>query len=224
MNMPPWSFSSLSAFETCPRQYWLTRVAKKVTSPETEEQRWGNAVHKALELRVKDGTPLPAGMTQWEGLAAKFARYGENVFTERKVALTRNLTPTGFFAKDCWYRGVLDLTVVGTTVSAVFDYKTGKVKEDYDQLELFAATHMSENPGIVRCNTGYLWLASNKATRRTFERDEVPVIWNKYNGRLKRLEHAYQQDRWMPKPSGLCNGWCPAGTANCEFWKPKKSL
>lgn len=219
-EMPPWSYSSLSAFETCPRQYWLTRVAKKIVERETEAQRWGTAVHKALELRVKDGTPLPEGMKQWEGIAARFAKYGDRVTTEQRVALTRNLEPTEFFAKDCWYRGVVDVTINGR-VAVVWDYKTGKVKNDHDQLELFAATHMSTHPETEKCRTGYIWLVHDKVTPKDFVRDDVPEIWKKFIPRVQRLAHAYNTDRWTPKPSGLCNGWCPA-EGHCEFWKPKR--
>ena len=46
----PWSYSALTSYETCPKRYQLTRVTKQVTEPQTEATRWGNEVHKALEL------------------------------------------------------------------------------------------------------------------------------------------------------------------------------
>ena len=53
----PWSYSSLNAFEQCPRRFKLTRITKEVSEPQTEATMWGNAVHKALENAV-NGVPL----------------------------------------------------------------------------------------------------------------------------------------------------------------------
>ena len=69
--MPPVSHSGLSKFETCPRQYYLTKVAKTVVEPATVHTDWGNVVHKALEDRIMRGTPLPEGMDQYEPIVLK---------------------------------------------------------------------------------------------------------------------------------------------------------
>ena len=57
-----WSYSALTAFETCPRRFELTRVTRQVKEPQTEATIWGNEVHKALELFAKDGKPLPKNL------------------------------------------------------------------------------------------------------------------------------------------------------------------
>ena len=222
MTMPAWSFSSLSAFETCPRQYQVMRVLKAVKEPETEAQRWGNEVHKALELRVKDGTPLPDTMQKWEPLAARLCASKGEVFAEQKYALTRNLTPTEFFAPDCWHRGIIDVQVLYPQRAFLGDYKTGKVKTDYDQLTLSAASLMAAQPQVESVKVQYLWLAHNKVTSKDVKRDEVPVIWQDFHARVHRLQLSYEKDKWLPKPSGLCNGWCPVGREHCQFWCPKK--
>ena len=56
-KIPAWSYSSLTNFETCPRQFKLLKIDKVVPFKETEAIRHGNEVHKALELRLKDKTP-----------------------------------------------------------------------------------------------------------------------------------------------------------------------
>lgn len=217
--MKAWSFSSLSAFETCPYQYYRTRVAKDVVEPDTEATIWGKKVHLALEERVRDKTPLPDWATIWEPIAARFDRFGDKVFCERKIALNKNFQPTEFFAEDCWYRGVIDLGVTLKT-ALLFDYKTGKMKDSHDQLDLFAASFMASEPSVESCRTGYIWLKDKKITSREIPRTETPVIWQRFVPRVARLEAAFDKDRWPCKPSGLCNGWCPV--TNCEFWRKKK--
>jgi len=72
MKTPPWSYTTLTKFETCPWQYYKTKVTREVKEPPTEHTVWGNSVHAALEARVKRKTPLPEGMQRWEALAKKF--------------------------------------------------------------------------------------------------------------------------------------------------------
>lgn len=216
MSKPAWSYSSLTAFELCPRKYYETRVAKTVKEPETEVLRWGNAVHKALEERLRDGKELPKDMAQWEPLAAKLeARTGE-IKVEQQLCVNHILSPTDWFGKDAWCRGVVDFMLIDDKKILALDWKTGKPKTDHDQLKLFAALLFHHYPAVEKVVTGYVWLAhGNKITTETFTRASVSDIWGEYLPRVRRLEHAMANDKWIPKPSGICRGWCYC--TGCEF-------
>lgn len=218
--MKAWSYSSLTKFETCPFQFYRCKVLKDVVEPPTEATEWGTKVHEALEFRVRDKTPLPDWASQWEPIARQFDKFGGRTFCELELGLTKNFKPTGFFDDDCWYRGIIDVGVDGV-VSFLGDYKTGKVKDDHDQLKLFAATYMSAKPHVERCKTAYLWLKHDKVTQKEFRREEVPVIWQEFLPRVARMEAAFNTDKWVKKPSGLCRGWCPVH--DCDFWRPKRT-
>ena len=125
---PAWSYSSLSNFEQCPRQYKLLKIDKVVPFKETEAIRHGNEVHKALELRLKDKTPLPAKYAQYESMVAKLDKPG--VFVEAEYALTRNLEPCGWWDKSCWVRGKVDAGVKAKDKVLIVDWKTGKMKPE----------------------------------------------------------------------------------------------
>ena len=43
-----------------------------------------------------------------------------------------------FFAKDVWLRGKIDAIVIRQPMAAIFDWKTGKKREDPGELELHA--------------------------------------------------------------------------------------
>lgn len=216
-GVTPWSFSSLSAFETCPRRFYLTRISKQVAEPQTEATLWGNQVHKALELAVAGQKGLDAKYSAYQPIVDRLRATEGVKYTEQKVGLTENLKPTSFFAKDVWYRGVLDVTVVRDKTAVVLDYKTGKVKSDGDQLRLFAATAFAQYPHVETVRTGYLWLQHDKTTPKTFRREEAPVIWQEFVSRVNRMEDAQERDRWLPNPSGLCAKWCPVGKKLCDF-------
>lgn len=217
--MKPWSYSSLTDFEGCPKRYNLVRVQKLAESQETEATRWGTEVHRALEMRIRDGTPLPETLAYLEPYAAKFDNKG--AFTELELALTKDLQPTTWDAPDVWWRGVIDVGVCDGKRAVLGDWKTGKPKNDHDQLKLFAAAYMTLHPEVESCRTLYIWLAHNKTTRKDIAHADVDGIWAEFRQRASRLENAFELDRWPAKPSGLCNGWCPC-EGLCSHWKPRK--
>lgn len=213
----PWSYSSLGAFETCPRRYYLTRITKQVVEPQTEATLWGNRVHKALEDAVAGTAPLGKDFQAYQPIVSKMRTLPGQKHTEQKFGLTASFQPTTFFAKDVWFRGVIDLTIVTEKEAIVLDYKTGKVKSDGDQLKLFAGAAFAQYPWVERVKTGYLWLAHNKTTSNTFTKSDLPSIWQEFAPRVQRMVFAKEKDRWEPKPSGLCKSWCPVSKSLCEF-------
>lgn len=216
-KMPPWSYSSLTAFETCPKRYYLTRVAKKVVEPQTEATIWGNKVHGCLEARIKSGTALPEYLQAYEPMAAKIAsREGKRIVEER-MTLDRNFRPTKWTDATAWCRGIIDVGVVGSETATLLDWKTGKRKLDSDQLKLFAGFAFAHYPWVQKVKTGFIWLKENLIDKETFTREQIGDIWNEFIPRVQRLEIAYTEDKWPAKPSGLCRSWCPVGKANCDF-------
>lgn len=223
MAMGPWSYSSLTKYETCPKMYQIVRVLKKVKEAPTEQTKWGEEVHLALEERVRDGKPLPDTMAKWESVASKIIGTKGKVYCEHEFAFTRNLEATDWNDKEAFCRGIVDVWIDGGDKAITFDYKTGKVKPDLDQLKLFAAFIMQSNPKIDVVSTGFIWLAYNKVTVNVFKRSQLASIWEEFTVRSSRLQSSFDRDKWVPRPSGLCAGWCAAGRENCEFWTPKRS-
>lgn len=213
----PWSYSSLSSFETCPRRHHLTKIAKVITEPQTEATMHGNEVHKALEVSVRDSTPLPEKYKQYIPIVEVVRKSPGVKHTEFKFGLTRSFTPTGFWDKDVWCRGVLDLRIVGSDTVTVLDWKTGKPKPDADQLKLFAAAAFALHPRAKTVRTGYAWLAYNKLDTETFERGAEAGIWQEFLPRIQRMDEAVKTGDFPPRPSGLCAKWCPVPKRMCEF-------
>lgn len=212
-----WSYSALTAFETCPHRFNLTRVTKQVTEPQTEATLWGNKVHKALELYARESKPLPKDLKRCSRYIDKILSYEGKRVIEERVALDRNLRPTKWMAKNVWVRGVIDIGVVGSERAYLLDWKTGKRKPDSDQLKLFAALAFAMYPWIDSVVTGFIWLKSGEFDKEVFTRDQLTEIWGEFHPRLNRLANAYAEDKWIKRPSGLCRNWCPVGQKLCEF-------
>jgi hypothetical protein len=214
----PWSFSSLNAFEQCPRRFKLTRIDKLIKEPQTTATLHGNEVHSAFEHHVKGTATLPTKYGQpWRDIADRIKKAPGKKLVEFKFALTKAFRSTEFFAKDAWVRGVIDIGVLGTKQATVLDYKTGKPKPDTDQLKLFAGVTLAAFPYLEKVKTGYIWLAHNRIDSQEFTKADVPMIWQEFLPRVGRMEAALAKDDFPPKPSGLCNAWCPVGRKLCEF-------
>ena len=212
-----WSYSALTAYETCPRRFQLTRVTKQVVEPQTKATIWGNKVHKALELFAKGEKPLPPDLQKYERYVKKILSYEGKRVVEERIALDKNFRPTKWMAKDVWVRGIIDIGVVGSEKAYLLDWKTGKRRPDSNQLKLFAALAFAIYPWVDKVTTGFIWLKSAEFDKEVFTRDQLPEIWDEFFPRLDRLAISYRDDKWTPKPSGLCKNWCPVGRQLCEF-------
>ena len=213
--MKPWSYSSLTAFETCPRRYDLVRNQKAIVEPPTDATEWGVWVHKQFEDAARDGTPLPDKISKWQGVVDKLvAKPGEKLI-EQQLAVSASFEPAEWWTS--WARGVIDFGVVNGDKAGVFDYKTGKRKPDSDQLKLFAGFTFTNYPQVNTVVTGFLWLQDNKLDKEVFTRDQLGVIWQSFLPRVARLEAAFEKGKWPAKPSGLCRNWCPVPRSMCEF-------
>jgi PD-(D/E)XK nuclease superfamily len=215
--MKPWTYSQLEKFETCPRQFYETTHTKKYPFVQSEASLWGNRVHAAFENVFKNGDPLPTGMTQWQGLANQFAAIPGTKLVEKKFAIDRNFASCDYW--DSWSRGNIDLTIIHRDQGVLVDWKTGKYKPT-EQLMLYAGYAFANYPQLTQIQTAFAWLKDKKLERKKWSREEVPVIWQEFVPRIRRMELAHEKDDWKPRPSGLCKGWCPV--TDCEHWEPKK--
>lgn len=212
-----WSYSYLQAFETCPKRFYHTKIAKDVIEPQTEALTHGNEVHKALELAVAENRPLPEKYKTYIPIVEAVKASPGIKKAEMKFGLTKSFAPTTFFAKDVWVRGVLDFTAINGKSATVLDWKTGKPKTDGDQMKLFAGATFALYPSVEKVKTGYVWLAHNKVDAETYTRDDIPAIWNEFIPRVERVEYAIKNSVFNPNPSGLCRAWCPVPRSKCEF-------
>jgi len=212
-----WSYSALTAFETCPRRYQVTRVTKEVHEKQHEASIWGNKVHKHLEDYANKKGPLPEDIKQYGKYVDKIFTYEGKRVVEQRMAINNNFHPVKWMAKDVWCRGIVDIGVVGSDTAYLLDWKTGKRKVDSDQLKLFAALAFTHYPWVDKIVCGFIWLKVGKFDKEVYTRDQMAEIWSEFLPRTERLEIAFRDDKWPAKPSGLCRNWCPVGQKLCDF-------
>jgi hypothetical protein len=177
----------------------------------------GNEVHGALEHHLNGTKHLPEKYAEYLPMVERVRQQPGKRLVEYKFGVTAGFKETTFFGKDVWFRGVIDVGVVGPKTAVLLDWKTGKPKVDGDQLKLFAAAGFATFPYLEKINTGYVWLAHSKMDTQTFNRADLPEIWQEFTPRVIRMVKALDEDKFPPKPSGLCRQWCPVPKSMCEF-------
>lgn len=226
------SHSALQCFDTCPRQYEARYVTKECPFVQSAEAKWGDDVHNALERSGRDGVPLPPNMAQYAPhLQALMRRPGDKVF-EGNVALDIDGKPCSYFAKTpdkqnlVWMRGKIDVVNLRRDLgrAEVFDWKTGKVKNDPSQLVLYALFVFKHHPEVEEVRAGYSWIAEPVERAFTapvnFYRRQEQAIERQYRDKYDTIQHATEVGKFPPRPSGLCNGWCPV--TSCEYHREGK--
>lgn len=216
--MTAWSYSSLNQFLTCAKQYHEVRVLKNYKET-SEHLLWGERVHKFMEQELNGTSSSPSEFEAYRGVVQRFLQTKGELKTEQQLAITNAFQPTGWFAPDVWCRGVLDACWIAEDVARVVDWKTGKRKPDSKQLLLFALLVFAHYPKVNRVNTAFVWLQTGKMDTAKFHRSEVTKLWQEILPEVRRLEYAHKTQTWIPKPSGLCRGYCPVRT--CTFWDGK---
>lgn len=205
------SFSSIKMYENCPYRYYHQRVKKSVVDQGGEASLYGERVHKFLEDRLKGDAPLPQEVEGYEPLVASVEKLckGGELLTEQELTLNVDLKPTGWFDKDAWLRTKIDVLILKNNTAVVLDWKTGKRRPDFSQLELYAAQVFTHHPQIDRISSGFIWLKDQAMDKNVYTREEHHELWQAVLERISRIEKSLETDTWPAKPSGLCK-FCPA--------------
>ncbi len=212
----PLSFSRLSTFEQCPAKFDYLYVSKLVADQSSEATEYGDRVHKLLEAKGKgildEDSLTDEGrqtLERWGPLVDKITgRPGEKFF-EHQMAVNKELQPVGWFASDVWIRSIADVLVVDGDKAYCLDYKTGKVKDNPTQLQLFAAMVFWHFPDVQVVKTSFLWLKFNEATNTQYERRFLSSLWRNLQPRFEQVQETIELGVFDAKPSGLCP-WCAA--------------
>jgi hypothetical protein len=204
-----WSYSRLKNYEACPKRHYAIDIAKEFKEEESEQLKWGNLVHKALDLAVGKDKPLPEGMKGYQKIVDNIRSSPGKVITEQQLAITSDFAPTGYFDRNVWYRAKIDVTIIMEPVAMVIDYKTGKILEDSVQLGLAAATIFNHYPTVQKIRSRFLWLADDCKTDNDFERKDMPAFWSSIWPRIEALKHAHETTTYPAIPNRLCRNWCP---------------
>ena len=133
------------------------------------------------------------------------------------MALSADLKPVDWFAKDVWVRGIADLLILDdeNLTAWVVDYKTGNDKyPDRDQLVLMSIMVFEHFPHIRKVNSALMFIVKNSMVKMQMQREAKDNLWWKYRERTARIEQCFETGVWNPTQTPLCR-WCQV--TGCEF-------
>lgn len=204
-----WSYSKLKNYEICPKRHEETDLKQSTKPEKSEALDWGDEVHKAAAAHLGKGVPLTQNtLDTLEPWTERIKKTPGEILVERRYALTRELSPCGYFDKGVWYRGVADVLKLYEDVGLAVDWKTGKILPDSVQLALMAACVFAHHPEIKKLRTEFIWLQYDASTRDDFTRESMPQVWANLFPRVTPLENSYNSGIYEPKPNRLCAGYC----------------
>ena len=210
------SYSSIKMYENCPKRYYHQRITKEVEDVGSAATIYGTRVHADLEERLANGKKLTEETSKHESLCSEILKTKSEVLVEQKMCLTKEFTPTTWMAKDAWFRSIVDVLLLNEKSATVMDWKTGKRRPDFMQLELFAMQVFFHYPKIEKVITSFVWLKELGTDTKVFKRDkDLQSIINKFLIKLKHIYTSVKTDNWIPKPSGLCR-FCPCNNF-CKY-------
>jgi hypothetical protein len=159
-GLGPWSFSKLKVLRQCPLRFYLKYILRvKVPEPPPSLiTNVGKAVHRVLEFllmgkSITDSFKMARkefsailSDSEWEMQVAttefnimEFRRRLDSFeqknpvkryIQELRIGMTANYEPTGFFADDVYWRGVIDLGMqLQSNDVIILDHKTGAPAE-----------------------------------------------------------------------------------------------
>lgn len=221
----PLSYSRLNVFEQCQARFDYQYVSKRVQDQMNPAAAYGDRVHKTLESFAKAAKAGPEQLAAVKALASSdeekqtiarwgpvvdtiLAKPGEKLF-EHQMAVNRQLEPVDWFAKDVWLRSIADVLVVDGDTAYVLDYKSGKVKDNPTQLQLFAAMAMWHYPQVTKVKTSFIWLMYDEVTNSHYERRFLGALWRALEPRFVHVQDTIELGVFKTNPSGLCP-YCPA--------------
>jgi hypothetical protein len=209
---PSWAYSSIKLFQQCPKKYYHLKVAKDYTEVMGPEAGYGNDFHKAAELYIRDGEPLPERFQFAQKMLDILNAFPGKKYCENKLALTADLAATSYFNKGAWFRTIIDLLIISPdgTEAKIIDYKTGKDDKyaDVGQLELMAMAIFKHYPRVKTVKAGLLYVICNSFIKETYEVTRQNTLWENWLREYNRIVQAMISGTWNANPSGLCKKHC----------------
>jgi hypothetical protein len=208
MNLPIASHTFLNTWGICNHQAARRYIIKDLPKSEASEaMAYGIEVHEAFEKRLKTGQW--ATHEQFEPFAAPLDPYVKagQLKPEQSLGITSGAHPVGFWDGSTWLRGKLDAPIVNGDTAMLFDWKTGKPREDPYELEIGALLLQARHPEVKVIKGRYVWLKEMRLGD-LHDCSNVQRTFNLVHETMDEVAHSINMNRFDKKPGPLC-GYCP---------------
>lgn len=213
--MTVYSHTLLAQYRNCPakcRAMYFDKTYPKFKP--TEATKGGRKAHYGMDKLLTGPVEKAREHEYWPLLAPilEMRDKGAALFVEREFTVNRDWQPCGRWDDSAYITGKPDVALVTATTAFIPDWKTGNIREDPAELELFACLLKAYFPTLKRIGGMYLWLKEMQA-------GDLYDLSNTYGlqAALDRLISEIEADtEWAPERTPLCF-WCDLN--QCENWE-----
>lgn len=216
MKLPVASHTFLRDWDNCPHKAFRRFIKKDLPKfVGTAETKWGDEVHSAFEVRIKHGTAFPRGMEKFEAIATPLIAM--NAKAEKMLGVTEDGKQCDFFAPDVWLRGKIDATVLFSfkatyDIAAIFDWKSGKRREERAELEVHGVLLRAWQPTVQKITAHYVWLQDNEVGK-AYDVSNTEAKLAEIRSVMNTVRNCMEIEDFPKRRNPLC-GWCPV--EDCE--------
>jgi len=216
----PWSFSSLTLYETCGYRYKLKYIDKQPEPIQDENNAAvrGNRVHEGIENYLNSKSELPE---EAKSLEAEYQSLVSLPLTiEEDWGFDRDWNSVDSWQHpDISCRMKLDVFYQTGDTCVIGDHKTGKVYDlkHMQQAQLYAVGARAKFPQLLTFGTKFWYVDQGITKQHTFNAAQVDRFKITYQRRIDKL---WNDEHFKPISNKYNCKWCPfgpEGTAVCEF-------
>lgn len=183
-----YSYSNLATWQKCPRQWEAKYIHRTMPFVETDATRRGKQVHAHLEDCIKVQADPPLGVWLPDGLLPLLHLAGARAEVELEIHEPRDLI------------GFIDVLTVNDGEAYVIDWKTGKLRPDPLQADVYAML-LRRTMDVDRVT--FSWVGVDAQKVQTCEPDD------KAEARVMEIIGDIETSPvFPPTPSWLCR-FCP---------------
>lgn len=204
-----YSFSKINTYRICPTQYEAKYVLKNVVFKPTAATQWGTDIHKSAEDYINSGKPLTERYAVLKPYLNIIDSTEGTKRAEVEYAVTEDLKSCGFWDKNAKLRGKLDVEINQGNRIQILDWKSGKFKNDFNELRCFSILTFLNNPEVEKTRNCYIWLkGDSKPTVEVIDRSQLSELLEPLQDTMNSIERDLESGVFRPKRSGLCGSWC----------------
>lgn len=217
------SYSRISDFNTCPLLFREKYINKTVKFEQNEAMKRGEKIHSELERNVYRALYKqdPVGeqvVLDTHPIIVAFVNKHPMVATENKSAFNEKWKPRDYFAKDVFFRSVIDLegrTETKGGVANIIDFKTSKYNENTEQLKLYNMVALLNYPEIESATSTLLFVDHRRYSPPvSTHRSQLNSQLHEVKEQSEAIQIALERDDWPAMQNWKCK-WCAVDT--CRY-------
>lgn len=202
-----WSFTRWVAWRDCPRYYLLDKVKKLVPFEGNAATERGTMIHmKGKQFLLGNTKGVPTEFDHFAKEMKNLKRHG--AIPEQDWVITKDEKKTrGDDFVNAWLRAAIDAYVAPGEdgVLYIVDYKTGQLKVDKQQGELYAALSTLFYPDAKKIVVELWFVDQDHVEPFEYTAKEARALWKKWRERADRM---LGDREFKPKPGSKCK-FCP---------------